>query len=518
MQIFEDLIAYTIAPLLIVGIWFAFFIKKSYNTAYILFGVLFLASLWLFPAFINIPLLDLYLNIPTIVFLVIFVCLGFLAYKFVEKEKYVKAFLAAILAIGIPYLLDISFDTYRLSAIAHAYQPKVISELPVFDQNSLVHTTKEVAITAMQGGNSNSLFKPKLEYLDRTVDDKGVIYIAPNTPGDWVNIYAANPGYTLLRDYIKDGNYVEEIQQEQPYGESLYWTHDIVHKIYFGTFFGNFSKITPVPVNTESGTKILMVADKIGYDWYSNTPEWLGMMVSDGKTFEFLNPEQAKKDPRFTNRIIFPREIALRMIESQVANTGFWNALLPRTDRIDHKNIDDNLQEVLLTQADGSKHPYYFVPVQPENGKALLSAYLVDAHDGSFSVYNYPHLPSQIGHNQGVLSVEAGSSVIPWSDDNYKVGMIQYYNGAQGPYWIGSIVKKTVDPDDSKNKQQIFVEDVAVSALQTDQKLKFSSRASLETWMSTGQITNTVSVSDLNQQLQDLRQKEDEILKELIKS
>jgi hypothetical protein len=135
MQIFEDLVAYTIAPLLIAGIGYALFVKKSYNTAYILFIVLSLSSLWLFPAFINIPLLDLYLNIPTLVFFAVFACFGFLAYNFFNKEKYVKAFLAAILAIGIPWLLHISFDTYRLSAIAHAYQPKVISELPVFDQN-----------------------------------------------------------------------------------------------------------------------------------------------------------------------------------------------------------------------------------------------------------------------------------------------------------------------------------------------------------------------------------------------
>jgi hypothetical protein len=473
--------------------------------------------LWLFPASTNALLLGLFLNIPYMVFLGIFLVIGFFSLSYFSNKELGRGVQVGIVAVIIPLLLTVSFDAFRLTATASTYQPKVITQLPVFDKDSIVHTTTKVALTAMQGGNNNSMFKPREEYLDRTVDDKGVIYIAPNTPGTFASTYSSNPGFTILRDYKTDGEYVEEIDQEQKYGEGLFWTHGINNQLYKGTFFANYSKITPVPITTEKGTKILIVADKVGYHWFTNVPKWLGLKVSDGNTFEYLTPEQAQKDSRFDHRFIFPRELALKMVQSQVANKGFLSAILPRVDRIDTDNMDDNLQEVLLTQKDGTKNPYYVITAQPEGGKALLSAYLIDGHNGEFSVYNFPRVPSQIGHEQAILNIEAGSSIQPWSN-SYSVGMIQYYNGAQGPYWIGSIVKESGNSESLTGTQQMFVEDVVVSTEKTDQRIKFPSRASLETWMSTGQVTTTVNPTDLAKQLQDLRQKEDEILSKLIKS
>lgn len=489
---------------------------RAFGGATLIASVFLIATLWLFPASTNAALLGLFLNIPYLVFFSILVVIGFASLSYFAKEEIGRGVQVALVAMVLPLTLTIDYGNFRLATIADTYQPKVITQLPLFDKDSIVHTTAKVALTAMQGGNNNSMFKPREEYLDRTVDDKGVIYIAPNTPGAFAATYASNPGFTILRDYKTDGEYVEEIDQEQRYGEGLFWTHGINHQLYKNTFFANYSRITPVPVTTENGTKILMLADKIGYHWFTNVPKWLGLKVSDGNTFEYLTPDQAQKNPRFTHRFIFPRELALRIVESQVANKGFWSAILPRIDRIDTDNMGENLQEVLLTEEDGTKSPYYVITVQPEEGKALLSAYLINGHSGEFSVYNFPRVPSQIGHEQAILNIEAGSSIQPWSA-SYSVGMIQYYNSAQGPYWIGSIVKQSGDSTSLAGAQQMFVEDVVVSTEKTDERIKFPSRASLETWMLTGQVTTATDVTSLGQQLKDLRQKEDEILKQLIK-
>jgi hypothetical protein len=504
---------------LVLGIFIIAFYKAltdgTFGGAALIAGLFLLTTLWLFPASSNFVLLGLFLNIPFLIFFIILVVIGSVSLSYFFKQEIERGVLVGLVAVVVPLVLAVSFDTYRLTEIATVYQPTTITQLPVFDKDSIVHTTEKVALTAMQGGNNNSMFKPRAEHIDRTVDDKGVIYIAPNTPGTFASTYSSNPGFTILRDYKTDGEYVEEVDQEQQYGEGLFWTHGINHQLYRGTFFANYSKITPIPVNTENGAKVLMVADKIGYHWFTNVPKWLGAKISDGNTFEYLTPEQIQKDPRFTNRIIFPRELALRMVESQVANKGFLSAILPRVDSIDTDKIDDNLQEVLLTQEDGSKHPYYLITTQPKGGKALLSAYLIDGHNGDFSVYNFPRVPSQVGHEQAILNIEAGSSIQPWSS-NYSVGMVQYYNGIQGPYWIGSIVKESGDPDSLAGTQQMFVENVAVSTQKTDQRIKFPTRQSLEEWMSTGQITS-IDNSDLSQKLQDLRKQEDAILKQLIK-
>lgn len=465
-----------------------------------------IALCFAFPAKLNFITMDLlFLNGFNLVLLLSSAAGGYWAYIYYNKSQYSRGGAITLLTLGIVLFLGLSYSSITLYLTASEYTPEELTSEPQFFSDSIVHSSQNVALFEMTAAVNNSLYHIDDDFIDLTLDEQGAVYVAPITPsGGNYFVSGSDQGFVVYRDYENGLKKISKDLEPTYKGEGLFWRHGIKHSLYFGNPFVKYDDIVSVPLIGKDGkTHVDITADQINYSFMFHVPHWHGMKVVENNKVTYFTPQQAAK--KFPGRPIFPRTLAIKMIESQVADKGLYSNLLWRSDKIKFSSEDD--QHVQLVRLGKDRHPYYFATLQAKNSKGLFREYLVDAIDGSFFFYEFPQDEIHQGYNNVLVTAESNSSISPWTSE-YHVDMQQYFPREDQGYVLNTIVRRKHNDLTGKD-QYIYIETIAVSNV-TNEVLRFKNRDSVVNWLERGEV-DTNSQENLDAYIKRLKNLEIEL-------
>ncbi len=514
MIIIEELVGIAFVFVLL-GLFGVTIYQKAWGGLSVLVGIGALVFIYLFPARMNyIFFRGIWLNLQYIALAVIVAGFCYIAYQYFEKREWVRAAVWFSLGIVISIIIVIAYPTYRLSLIAHKYQPEILDNPIELNSYSLIHTPKDVAHTEMTATSTASLYTPKKEYMDVTIDNNNQFdYVAPINPDGFFNKFGVGAGYVIVHDHDEGENRKEIVDTPVHIGEGLFWTRGINHQLYKWTGASVYTSIIPIPIVENNQTRVALIADRISYSWLFHVPHWDGLKIIDKDKVQFLTPAQAQADPRLIGRPLFPKSLVDEILNAQTFEKGWTGNIGGRRDIIQFNTYIDDSHVQLIQLADG---PYFMAPVVAKGGKSLIAIYYINARTANFFKYNMPNNKTHFGFERASFASRSASSVKPWNEQQYDIQNLQMFPKNGHFYWLSTITQSVTDPVDPKNDIHIYLETIVNDAADENTKFRFTSRNQVFQWADSGTILpGETSTTDLFTQLADLQAKEDELIQQI---
>jgi hypothetical protein len=134
-------------------------------------------------------------------------------------------------------------------------------------------------------------------------------------------------------------------------------------------------------------------------------PDGVTLINPDG-TFETLKKDEVEADPRFAGRKVFPRKLAIEMVNAQRYDQGWFSGLMRRPGMIEVPTLPGKNQLPYFMRNSQGGCEFIF-PTEPDGTSyALYKLFSVDATTGAFSYYEYDQAKQYLGPVKGIERVK----------------------------------------------------------------------------------------------------------------
>lgn len=301
------------------------------------------------------------------------------------------------------------------SVIAGAYKfPK--REAPISMNTAAPRFTPlEVAYQAMRQKFSESLYDISEEHVHPVDWDGGFGYVGPVIPTGFLNpLLRKSDGFVVYDDNpgVADTDRVKRIREPLKVGLGMMVLDNLERVLYDHDWWAEYPDIYYLQLQRTNRNELTAVAPKIKYTlslpWLAPIPFWAGVVLVDKDgTIEDLTVEKAKADPRLQGKMIFPVDLARKMVAAQRFDEGLISGFIKREGKIEIPKLPGKNQMPYMVKGDDGS-TYFMVSAEPDGDKtAIYRKYYVDATSGARSYYQFDPDKGLIGPATSMRQVES---------------------------------------------------------------------------------------------------------------
>lgn len=293
-------------------------------------------------------------------------------------------------------------------ALSQGTSLRKLEEMPM--TTGVRYLPKEVAQTL--GANASQDPAYKLGDYDPYAVGDDLNWMAPRIPtGIGNQIFGHGDGVA----FINSNAPVSITQQTMDCAEGQAFGKQIESAMWNANYL---SDIPEVYYGFDKG-QIYAYAPYINYrfDFPVLVPQWGGVFVVNGNCqVENLSPETAMTDPRLTNKVIYPLDLAKQIADAWAWRSGISNALFNHIDQTEVPQMDGNNQMPFIIPS--SNGPLLFVGLEPYGPSySIYKMMFFDGHTGKLGMYELPQNSGLMSPNKAQDFVKSAHPTFDWSNN-----------------------------------------------------------------------------------------------------